>query len=159
MDQQIHEWVVKNDVEKRIRNAQVKAEQLAKKFVKHNEIDKWALQHNVEERANSIGETVEGAVHVSNSTFIPPTNNVEVTDLKLNAEVTTDELAFYGFIGVAMMAVFAAVADRFQSTKKTEIEFDIDNEAIPVPKENKKAIKQTLKNIMAKNNAKTTLIS
>jgi hypothetical protein len=40
----------------------------------------------------------------------------------------------------------------------THIEFDLEKESIPTPKENKKAIKQTLKNVLSKNQAKATLM-
>jgi len=69
---------------------------------------------------------------------------------------------FLAAFGVIVFAVIAAAADKFRSSKKAEkFEFEVDQEMCPVPsqKENKKAIKKTLKNIMAKNDAKTTLIA
>lgn len=64
--------------------------------------------------------------------------------------------------GVLIVAALATAANKFAPAKKADkFEFEVDQEmcAAPSQKENKKAIKKTLKNIMSKNNAKTTLIA
>jgi len=156
--EQVDTFMKENDVENRIRRAEKKADELAKEFVERNELEQWAKDHNLDDRLNEVHGIIQDGVKVTN--FTDPTIGVQVTDMNLNVQLSQDDVMFMGFVGVIMMAFIGAMADKFKPAKKVEFEFEVDTEAVPVPtqKENKKAIKKTLKNIMAKNNVKTTLI-
>lgn len=90
------------------------------------------------------------------------THNAEIIDSVEMEQISTDDVMLIAAFGVLVVATLAAIASKFGSAKKADkFEFDVDTEMCPMPtqKESKKAIKKTLKNIMAKNNAKTTLIA
>lgn len=73
-------------------------------------------------------------------------------------QMTQDMVMVISCFGVVVFAVLAAAMKK--QSKKTEfVEFAVDAENCPAPKESKKEIKKTLKNIMAKNSAKTSLIA
>jgi hypothetical protein len=93
---------------------------------------------------------------------IKVTENFEITEPIFSNEMTMEEVMLLSAFGVLVFASFYAMTEKLRSKPKNDkFEFEVDTEMVPIPtaKENKKAIKQTLKNIMAKNNAKTTLIS
>jgi len=58
---------------------------------------------------------------------------------------------------IALVSIFVSTQKKAKSTD--QFEFELDSEKCPTPKENKKAMKKTLKNIMSKNGAKTSLIN
>jgi hypothetical protein len=69
-------------------------------------------------------------------------------------------MIFACFSVLVFAALFAGLNKLRSSQKNSDkFEFEVDNEMCPTPRENKKAIKDTLKSIMSKNNAKTTLIA
>ena len=73
----------------------------------------------------------------------------------------TDEIIVMAAFGVVAFAFMYAMIEKCKSTKGDKIEFEVDTEKCPVPvaRENKKEIKKTLKNVMAKHNAKASLIA
>ena len=63
-------------------------------------------------------------------------------------------------IAAACVVVLAGTVMATKTKKKSAtIEFEVDQEMMPVKKESKKVIKKTLKNILKNNNAKATLIN
>lgn len=123
-------------------------------FEQHNHVKRWSKEHNVTQRANRIKKLIRGAIKI--------THNAEIIDSVEMEQLSTDDVMLIAAFGVLVVATLAAIASKFGSAKKADkFEFDVDTEMCPMPtqKESKKAIKKTLKNIMAKNNAKTTLIA
>jgi len=148
-------------------------------FINKNKIREFIHDKNITERLQRTQQIIEQGINVKNSKKLQKeleadltkiisdadrgfVNNVEIADLTVDSQWAQDDVMFFGFVGVVMMAVVGTIAENFfKSTKKDQIEFELDNETCPVPtqQESKKAIKKTLNNIMAKNNAKTTLIA
>ena len=62
-------------------------------------------------------------------------------------------------VAAACVVVLAGTVMATKTKKKATIEFEVDQEMMPVKKESKKVIKKTLKNILKTNNAKATLIN
>jgi hypothetical protein len=85
----------------------------------------------------------------------------EVIDMLNKNEFSQDEIMIIACFGVLVLAALSAGLNKLSSGQKSsdKFEFEVDAEMCPTPRENKKAIKDTLKSIMSKNNAKTTLIA
>lgn len=151
LDEQVNAWVQQNNVQQRVHNAQQEVNKGLNDLVKSNGIAQWANEHRVQPRVQEVRNTIRSGIQV--------TNNAEILD-SIKTEWTQDEVMLLAAFGVVVMAAFAAGFQKLRGDKKTDkFEFEVDTEMVPAPKESKKAIKNTLKNIMSKNNAKTTLIN
>lgn len=154
LGEQIKDWAEEHNVEDRIKNAKSQVRKELKKLENDNDIKEWAKEQKLKPRFDNVQRIVGSAFNV--------TNNAEIIDSAEFEQLSTDDIMLISAFGVLIVAAIAAAAGQFTSTKKADkFEFEVDQEMISVPsqKENKKAIKKTLKNIMAKNNAKTTLIA
>jgi hypothetical protein len=150
---QVNQWAKANNVEQRMKNSRTAVKTEIRKLDRDNNIHQWGQGHNISRRFREIRRNIRQAVKV--------TNGAEIIDtIEDQNSFSDDEIMLMTAVGVIFVAATAA-AFKKNNKKTKEFEFEVDTEMVPTPtpKENKKAIKKTLKNIMAKNNAKTTLIA
>ena len=80
------------------------------------------------------------------------TNAIEINNQEVLSE---EEIIIYTAFATLVLATLFAAGKQMKKSKTDSFEFEVDVEKAV---QSKKEIKKTLKNVMAKNNAKTTLI-
>jgi len=107
----------------------------------------------VKQKVIKIRDTIRSAIKFDRNKI----NFMQVMKVINKKNMTQDEFIILVSFCIIVVALFASALIQIRPKKTTDsFEFEVDNEAVPV-EDSKKTVDKTLKNIMEKNNARTTI--